>query len=40
MAIIGKHEVKQQKIAVRKHGTGNIGSLATDQLITYVKKHN
>ena len=38
MAIVGKHEVEQHKLAVRKHGTGRIGSMSTTELIAYVRK--
>lgn len=38
MAIIGKQEAMQQKVSVRKHGAGNIGSMTADQLVTHVKK--
>jgi threonyl-tRNA synthetase len=32
MVIIGKNEVIQRKVAVRKHGTGNTGSLTVEEL--------
>jgi threonyl-tRNA synthetase len=40
MAIIGKREAETRKIAVRKHGTGNVGSLAILELVKAIKsKH-
>lgn len=38
MAIVGKREVEQQKVSVRKHGTGNVGSMTTDELATHMRK--
>jgi threonyl-tRNA synthetase len=32
MVIVGKNEVLQEKVAVRKHGTGNMGSLTIREL--------
>jgi len=39
MAIIGKHEAETERIAVRKHGTGNAGSMAIEELARQVRKH-
>jgi threonyl-tRNA synthetase len=38
MAICGKHEVKIKKIAVRKHGVGDIGILTIEELMKDIKK--
>jgi threonyl-tRNA synthetase len=38
MAIIGKREAKQEEVAVRKHGIGNIGSLKIQELIATIKE--
>ena len=38
MAICGKHEVKTKKIAVRKHGVGDIGILTIEELMKNIKK--
>jgi threonyl-tRNA synthetase len=40
MAIIGKREAETKKIAVRKHGTGNLGSLTIQELVKIIKKEN
>ena len=40
MAIIGKREAEKEKIAVRKHGTGNIGSLAIQELISTIRRES
>ena len=37
MAIIGKREVENQKLAVREHGTGNIGTLTIDEFVEHAK---
>jgi threonyl-tRNA synthetase len=37
MTIVGKREVEQQKVSVRKHGKGNVGSMTTSLLAAYVK---
>ena len=38
MAICGKRETESRKISVRKHGTGNIGSLTVKELVNNIKK--
>jgi threonyl-tRNA synthetase len=38
MAISGKRETETKKIAVRKHGTGNLGSLTIQELLKLIKK--
>jgi threonyl-tRNA synthetase len=38
MAICGKHEAELKKIAVRKHGSGNMGSMTIKELIKNIKK--
>lgn len=38
MVIVGKNEVIQEKVAVRKHGTGNIGSLTIEELATLLSR--
>ena len=38
MAICGKREAESKKISVRKHGTGNIGSLTVKELVNNIKK--
>jgi threonyl-tRNA synthetase len=40
MAITGKREIQTEKIAVRKHGTGNIGSLTIQELVKSIEKEN
>ena len=40
MAIIGKREAETKKIAVRKHGTGNLGSLTIRELVKLVEKED
>jgi threonyl-tRNA synthetase len=40
MAIIGKREAETKKIAIRKHGTGNLGSLAIQELVKLIKREN
>jgi threonyl-tRNA synthetase len=40
MAVIGKREAETKKIAVRKHGTGNLGSLTIQELVKLIKKEN
>jgi threonyl-tRNA synthetase len=37
MAVVGKREVKQRKVAVRRHGTGDVGPMATEELVALVK---
>ncbi|MEW6506048.1 MAG: His/Gly/Thr/Pro-type tRNA ligase C-terminal domain-containing protein [Chloroflexota bacterium] len=36
MAIIGKRETENKKVALRKHGTGNIGTLTIQELIRKI----
>jgi len=38
MTICGKREAESRKISVRKHGTGNIGSLTVKELVNNIKK--
>jgi threonyl-tRNA synthetase len=38
MAIVGKREVEERKMAIRRHGTGNMGSLTKEQLITHIQE--
>ena len=38
MAIIGKRETESHRVSVRKHGTGNIGQLTTNELVEKIKK--
>jgi threonyl-tRNA synthetase len=38
MAIAGKREVEQQKVSVRKHGTGKVGSMTTTELATHIRR--
>jgi threonyl-tRNA synthetase len=38
MAVVGKREVEQRKVAVRKHGTGNVGSFTTEELVRLVRE--
>jgi threonyl-tRNA synthetase len=38
MAITGKRETETKRIAVRKHGTGNLGSLTIHELFKLIKK--
>jgi threonyl-tRNA synthetase len=38
MAICGKREAESRAISVRKHGTGNIGSLTIKELVNNIKK--
>jgi len=38
MVIVGKHEVIQEKVAVRKHGTGNLGSMTIEELATFLSR--
>ncbi|MBX5328201.1 MAG: threonine--tRNA ligase [Candidatus Bathyarchaeota archaeon] len=38
MIICGKHEAETKKIAVRKHGHGNIGLLKIEELIKDIQK--
>lgn len=38
MTICGKREAESKKISVRKHGTGNIGSLTVKELVNNIKK--
>ncbi|MCJ7430267.1 threonine--tRNA ligase [Candidatus Bathyarchaeota archaeon] len=40
MAIIGKHEAETGRIAVRRHGTGNLGSLTIEELARHVRKRD
>jgi threonyl-tRNA synthetase len=40
MAITGKREAETKKIAIRKHGTGNLGSLTIQELVKIIKKEN
>jgi threonyl-tRNA synthetase len=40
MAIMGKREAETKKIAVRKHGIGNLGSLTIQELVKIIKKEN
>ena len=40
MTIIGKHEAETERIAVRKHGTGNAGSLTIEELARQVRKRD
>ena len=40
MVIVGKREVIQEKVAVRKHGTGNLGSLTIEELAMRIRKHD
>lgn len=40
MAICGKREVKLKKIAIRKHGVGDIGLLTIRELIKNIKQDN
>lgn len=40
MAICGEREAKSEKIAVRKHGTGNMGTLAIRELVKVIKKQH
>jgi threonyl-tRNA synthetase len=40
MAIVGKHEAETGKIAVRKHGAGNVGLLTTGELVKRIKQEN
>ena len=37
MAIVGKHEVEKQKLAVRKHGAGKLGSLTIREVVAHIK---
>lgn len=39
MAIVGKREAETKKIAVRKHGKGNIGSLTAKELIKQLQQN-
>jgi threonyl-tRNA synthetase len=36
MAIAGKREAEQQKVSVRKHGTGKVGSMTTTELAMHI----
>jgi threonyl-tRNA synthetase len=38
MAIVGKREIAEQKMAIRRHGMGKMGSLTKDQLIAYIQE--
>jgi threonyl-tRNA synthetase len=38
MVVVGKNEVIQEKVAVRKHGIGNIGSLTIKELATLLSR--
>ena len=38
MAILGKCEIEQRKVSVRKHGTGKVGSMTASELATYIRK--
>lgn len=40
MAIIGAHEKETERIAVRRHGIGNTGSMAIEELARQIKKHD
>jgi threonyl-tRNA synthetase len=40
MAIIGKHEAETERIAVRRHGTGNAGSMAIEELARQIRKRD
>jgi hypothetical protein len=37
MAMIGKREAVTERLAVRKHGTGSIGSLTISELARQLK---
>lgn len=39
MAIVGKREAETEKIAVRKHGKGNIGSLTIRELVKQLEEN-
>jgi threonyl-tRNA synthetase len=38
MAICGKREAKSKKMAIRKHGVGDIGTLTIKELVKNIKK--
>jgi len=38
MVVVGKREIEIEKIAVRKHGTGNMGSLTIRELVKHIKR--
>jgi threonyl-tRNA synthetase len=38
MAIVGKREIEEQKVSVRKHGEGNVRSMTTNMLAAHIKK--
>lgn len=38
MAIVGKREAETEKIAVRKHGKGNIGSMTIKEFVKQLRK--
>jgi threonyl-tRNA synthetase len=40
MAICGKNETEVKKIAVRKHGLGNIGLLTVQELVHNIKQED
>jgi threonyl-tRNA synthetase len=40
MAIIGKREVETKKIAVRKHGSGSLGSLTIQALLKLISEES
>jgi threonyl-tRNA synthetase len=40
MAIVGKHETQTKKLAVRKHGKGNIGLQTLQELIKQIKQED
>jgi threonyl-tRNA synthetase len=40
MAITGKRETETKKVGIRKHGTGNLGSLTIQELVKLIKKED
>jgi len=36
--IVGKKEVKEQKVSVRKQGMKNLGSMTIEELLDILKK--
>jgi threonyl-tRNA synthetase len=39
MAIIGKREAETGTMAIRKHGTGKLGSMTLEELACYINEH-
>jgi threonyl-tRNA synthetase len=39
MAIVGKREAETGRMAIRKHGTGELGSMTVEELVCHINEH-